>query len=49
MRGSNTSELAFEECKVPKENVLGEPDEGVYVLMSGLELERLVLSAGPVG
>lgn len=49
MRGSNTSELIFEDCKVPAENVLGKLNSGVYVLMSGLEYERLVLSAGPVG
>lgn len=41
MRGSNTSELIFEDCRVPKENVLGGEDKGVYVLMSGLDLERL--------
>lgn len=49
MRGSNTSELIFEDCKVPAENMLGEKNKGVYVLMSGLDIERLVLSAGPVG
>ncbi|KAL0891951.1 hypothetical protein ABMA27_015187 [Loxostege sticticalis] len=49
MRGSNTCELVFEDCKVPAENVLGEVNKGVYVLMSGLDLERLVLAAGPVG
>ena len=49
MRGSPTTELVFENLKVPKENVLGELNKGVYVLMSGLDLERLVLSAGPVG
>lgn len=49
MRGSNTSELIFENCKVPKNNLLGEENKGVYVLMSGLDLERLVLAAGPVG
>ncbi|EDQ88797.1 uncharacterized protein MONBRDRAFT_32617 [Monosiga brevicollis MX1] len=49
MRGSNTCELVFENCKVPKENVLGEVNKGVYVLMSGLDLERLVLSGGPLG
>lgn len=49
MRGSNTSELIFENCRVPKENVLGELNKGVYVLMSGLDYERLVLAAGPVG
>lgn len=49
MRGSNTAELIFEDCKVPKENVLGQENKGVYVLMSGLDLERLVLAAGPLG
>ncbi|XP_065213838.1 isovaleryl-CoA dehydrogenase, mitochondrial-like isoform X1 [Planococcus citri] len=49
MRGSNTSELIFENCIVPKENVLGEENKGVYVLMSGLDSERLVASSGPVG
>lgn len=49
MRGSDTCELVFENCEVPEENVLGEVNKGVYVLMSGLDLERLVLSAGPLG
>ncbi|CAG8523332.1 11693_t:CDS:10 [Funneliformis mosseae] len=49
MRGSNTCELIFENCEVPAENVLGEENKGVYVLMSGLDLERLVLSGGPLG
>lgn len=49
MRGSNTCELVFENCEVPEENVLGEVGKGVYVLMSGLDLERLVLSGGPLG
>jgi len=49
MRGSNTCELVFDDCKVPVENVLGKVGKGVYVLMSGLELERLVLSGGPLG
>ncbi|KAJ1660633.1 hypothetical protein IWQ61_000460 [Dispira simplex] len=49
MRGSNTCELVFEDCEVPVENVLGEENRGVYVLMSGLDLERLVLSGGPLG
>lgn len=49
MRGSNTGELIFEDCKVPVENVLGEENKGVYVLMSGLDYERLILAAGPVG
>lgn len=49
MRGSNTCELIFEDCEVPEENVLGAVNKGVYVLMSGLDYERLVLAAGPVG
>ncbi|KAI8324468.1 acyl-CoA dehydrogenase NM domain-like protein [Martensiomyces pterosporus] len=49
MRGSNTCELVFEDCEIPEENVLGEVGRGVYVLMSGLDLERLVLSGGPLG
>ncbi|KAF4083936.1 hypothetical protein AMELA_G00123070 [Ameiurus melas] len=49
MRGSNTCELVFEDCKVPEKNMLGPLNKGVYVLMSGLDLERLVLSAGPIG
>ncbi len=49
MRGSNTCELNFENCEVPEENVLGEVGEGVKVLMSGLDYERVVLSGGPLG
>ncbi|MFZ2007656.1 MAG: isovaleryl-CoA dehydrogenase [Stellaceae bacterium] len=49
MRGSPTSELVFEDCEVPAENVLGAVDEGVRVLMSGLDYERVVLAAGPLG
>jgi isovaleryl-CoA dehydrogenase len=49
MRGSNTCELVFQNVEVPAENVLGQEGRGVYVLMSGLDFERLVLSAGPVG
>ncbi|TIX89842.1 isovaleryl-CoA dehydrogenase [Rhizobium sp. P44RR-XXIV] len=49
MRGSNTSELIFVDCEVPEENVLGQVDGGVRVLMSGLDYERVVLSGGPVG
>ena len=49
MRGSPTAELIFEDCEVPRENVLGRPDEGVNVLMSGLDYERLVLAGGPLG
>ena len=49
MRGSNTCELLFEDCEVPYENVLGEEDRGVAVLMSGLDYERVVLAGGPLG
>src|SRR6202453_3499127 len=49
MRGSDTGELVFEDCEVPEENVLGEVGRGVNVLMSGLDYERTVLSAGPLG
>lgn len=49
MRGSNTCELVFQDCSVPKENVLGRVNEGVKVLMSGLDYERTILAAGPVG
>jgi isovaleryl-CoA dehydrogenase len=49
MRGSNTCELVFQNCEVPLENVLGEVDHGVQVLMRGLDYERVVLAAGPVG
>lgn len=49
MRGSNTCELVFVNCEVPEENVLGEVGEGVKVLMSGLDYERVVLSGGPLG
>ena len=49
MRGSNTCELVFEDCEVPFENVLGEENRGVAVLMSGLDYERLVLTGGPLG
>lgn len=49
MRGSNTAPLYFDDCVVPKENVLGEVNQGVRVLMSGLDYERVVLSGGPTG
>jgi len=49
MRGSNTSELFFEKCFVPRENILGEINGGVAVLMSGLNYERVVLAGGPLG
>jgi isovaleryl-CoA dehydrogenase len=49
MRGSNTCELVFQDCEVPAENALGKVNEGVRVLMSGLDYERLILAAGPLG
>jgi isovaleryl-CoA dehydrogenase len=49
MRGSNTCELVFQDCEVPAENVLSEVGRGVNVLMSGLDYERAVLAAGPLG
>ena len=49
MRGSNTCELVFEDCEVPAENILGQLNGGVRVLMSGLDYERVVLSGGPLG
>ncbi|MCS4504203.1 Acyl-CoA dehydrogenase [wastewater metagenome] len=49
MRGSDTCELVFSDCEVPAENVLGEENRGVHVLMSGLDYERAVLAAGPLG
>jgi isovaleryl-CoA dehydrogenase len=49
MRGSDTCELVFEDCEVPEENVMGEVGRGVNVLMSGLDYERAVLAAGPLG
>ena len=49
MRGSNTGELVFDDCEVPEENVLGAVGRGVQVLMSGLDYERAVLAAGPIG
>ncbi|MEO8408187.1 MAG: isovaleryl-CoA dehydrogenase [Oxalobacteraceae bacterium] len=49
MRGSNTCELVFEDCVVPAENVIGQVNGGVQVLMSGLDYERAVMAAGPVG
>lgn len=49
MRGSNTCELVFEQCEVPLENLLGTLNQGVKVLMSGLDYERTILAAGPVG
>jgi isovaleryl-CoA dehydrogenase len=49
MRGSDTCELVFENCKIPSENVIGEVNQGVKLLMGGLNTERLVLSGGPLG
>jgi isovaleryl-CoA dehydrogenase len=49
MRGSNTCELVFENCEIPEENVIGEVNQGVKLLMGGLNTERLVLSGGPLG
>ncbi|RYZ71405.1 MAG: isovaleryl-CoA dehydrogenase [Lysobacteraceae bacterium] len=49
MRGSNTCELVFEDCQIPHQNVLGEVNNGVKVLMAGLNTERLVISGGPLG
>ena len=49
MRGSDTAELVFQDCEVPVENVMGKEGEGVRILMSGLDYERAVLAAGPLG
>lgn len=49
MRGSSTAELVFQDCEVPEENILGKLNEGVRVLMSGLDYERAVLAGGPLG
>ena len=49
MRGSDTGELVFQDCEVPEENIVGRLNEGVRILMSGLDYERVVLSAGPLG
>src|SRR4029077_19424573 len=49
MRGSDTCELVFQDCEVPAENVLGGVGDGVTILMSGLDYERVVLAAGPLG
>jgi len=49
MRGSNTCELVFDNCEIPDENRIGEVNEGVRVLMGGLDTERLVLTGGPIG
>ena len=49
MRGSPTSELIFKDCKVSAKNLVGEENKGIYILMRGLDYERLVLSGGPLG
>ena len=49
MRGSETGELVFEDCEVPAENMIGEVNKGVYILMKGLDCERVLLSAGALG
>jgi len=49
MRGSTTCELCFEDCPIPAENLLGQPHEGVAILMRGLDSERLLLAGGPIG
>ena len=49
MRGSHTSELVFQDCAIPEANLLGQANEAVYILMRGLDSERLVLSGGPIG
>jgi isovaleryl-CoA dehydrogenase len=49
MRGSNTCELVFQDCEVPEDNILGNVNEGVRILMSGLDYERIILSGGPLG
>ena len=49
MRGSETGELVFEDCEIPAENMMGQAGKGVYVLMKGLDYERLILSAGALG
>ena len=49
MRGSETGELVFEDCVIPAENLMGGEGEGVYILMKGLDYERLILGAGALG
>ena len=49
MRGSDTAELIFEDCRVSKQQVLGRVGQGVKILMSGLDYERVVLAGGPLG
>lgn len=49
MRGSETGELVFEDCEIPAENLMGKEGQGVYILMKGLDYERLILGAGALG
>jgi isovaleryl-CoA dehydrogenase len=49
MRGSETGELVFEDCEIPAENMIGKEGAGVYILMKGLDYERLILGAGALG
>ena len=49
MRGSETGELVFEDCVIPAENLVGKEGQGVYILMKGLDYERLILGAGALG
>ena len=49
MRGSETGELVFEDCEIPAENLMGTEGSGVYVLMKGLDYERVILAAGALG
>ena len=49
MRGSETGELVFEDCEVPAENLVSKEGQGVYILMKGLDSERLILAAGALG
>lgn len=49
MRGSDTGELVFEDCEIPAENMMGGEGKGVYILMKGLDYERLILGAGALG
>ena len=49
MRGSETGELVFEDCAIPEENLMGSEGQGVYILMKGLDYERLILGAGALG
>ena len=49
MRGSDTGELVFEDCEIPAENMMGGEGQGVYILMKGLDYERLILGAGALG